>query len=238
MARTFEERTRERAREAREGDRSSGPGYERVMRFFDQFSRPVPEGLKPDSVERRDARRSEERVRFRGVLDDLLGERIGQNLETLEDLVRDANDVDLDSISGDDLLRFTAQVNLIQANSAVASLETLITSAVFLDDIAGAVEPPSTISVAGINDLGSSPTVAGEVIPESEDREFPIRKLVLRASRSNTGDVFFGDDDISPNAGFKLSPGESIQLDLDFRDDTLYMAGDHRSDEVSFLGLI
>lgn len=238
MARTFEERTREKAKEAGEGDRSTGPAYERATKFFEAFSRAVPDGLKPDGIERKDARREESRSRFRDVLDQLLGEGIGQNLDELESLLKDANEINLQQRTDSELLQFIGQTNLIKANASVATLETLITSAVFLDDIATAVEPPSTISISGINDIGNNPEVADVVIPESEDREFPIRKIVLRASRQNKKDIYFGDDDISPEAGFKLSPGESIELDLDFRDDTLYMAGEERTDEVSFMGLI
>lgn len=238
MARTFSETIREQANEAREGDRSTGPAFDAIKDIFESISMAVPEGLDPDSLERRNIRRGERRRDFRSILDDLLGEGIGANLQNLEDILREANDIDLSELEGDELTRFIAQVNLAQANATVASLETLITKAVFLDDIASAVEAPSTISVNGINDTGSDPEVVTEVIPESEEREFPVTRIIVRSSRTNKGEIFFGDDDISPDAGFVLGPGETYTFDLDFRDATLYMVSDDPGQEVSFMGLI
>lgn len=238
MAKTYGERAREKAGELLQGDRVSGPDIDIPDKFFRSISQALPESMRPDGLERRSIRRDKARSSFRGILDELLDISIGQGLDDLEEQLREANEIDLDALDEMELMRFMANMELIQANASVASLENGLTSSVFLDDIASAVESPSTITINGINDTGRNPSDPSTVIPDTEGREFPATTMFMRASRENTDRIYFGDDDISPQSGFVLAPGESMVFTMDFRDDSLYMASDDRGQEVSYIGLL
>lgn len=145
-------------------------------------------------------------------------------------------DIDFDQLNTRDLLQIQVQtlvemlsVTRLNARSTVASLSALY-------DIADAVEPFKRITVSGSNDieLAESPE---PVVPESDDANIPTRRLFIKADSDNQTQMAFGDDEITPENGFILNPGESIVWPSDIRGDELYMTASKPGQTVHILGV-
>lgn len=238
MARTYEEQTEERAEERREGFRSTVTSLPDSfdMERLSNIVRAVPDSLVPGESDRRNQVREDARNSFRNALSDLLGGQSGSTLNDVDEMLSDLNEVDLQSLSDIQVQRVMAQSMIAQTNAIRGLLEAQITSATIQDSIATAVEPPSAITISGTNEIAKSDTPQS-VVPNTEDRSIPVRELMIRADEDNSAPIYFGDDDISPEDGFMLRPGESESFELDFRDSSLYMAGANEGDEIQLLGV-
>lgn len=238
MARTYEERVREQAEEKKEGFRTNVPDLpdEISLERLSSIVRAVPGDLAPGESERRNRARSDARESFKSALSDLLGVQSGSTLEDVDSVVQELNGVDVESLSDVNLQRVMAQAQIAQANALRGILEAEITSATILDTIATATEPPVGITISGSNEIGTQDEPQ-PVVPGTEDRSVPVRRLLIRADEDNSAPIYFGDDNISPEDGFMLRPGESEPFELDFRDTTLYMSGEEEGDEIQLLGV-
>lgn len=107
-----------------------------------------------------------------------------------------------------------------------------------LYDILAAVEPFRAITVSGINEIEADETnEVVPVIPRSDEETIPTRKLFIKASDSNSDLIVMGDNDIQPANGWFLEKGESIGIEFDLREATLYMVGEP-GDQVELLGVV
>lgn len=106
-----------------------------------------------------------------------------------------------------------------------------------LFDIAAAVEPLKGIVISGTNAISSAET-AEPVVPESDETDIATRRLFLKASDDNNKDIYFGDDEVAPETGFSLAPGEGIELDIDLRLQVLWMASADSGQQVDIIGLV
>lgn len=98
-------------------------------------------------------------------------------------------------------------------------------------------QPISRITISGtatIQDANSTTLV----VPESDENSTPTRQLLIRSSVANTTRLFFGDDEVSPEAGFSLQPGEAQSLPIDLREEDLYVAADEANQVVELIGVI
>lgn len=238
MPRTYEQETEERAEERREGFRSTVPDLPDSFDFerLSNIVRAVPGDLVPGESERRNKVRQDARNSFRDALSDLLGGQSGSTLNDVDDMLSELNDVDIESLSDLQLRRLMAQSLIAQTNAIRGILEAQITSATIQDSIATAVEPPAGITVSGTNEIDKEDTPQ-PVVPNTKERSIPVREMMIRADEDNSSPIYFGDDDISPEDGFMLRPGESQSFELDFRDSSLYMAGATEGDEIQLLGV-
>lgn len=130
--------------------------------------------------------------------------------------------IDLSQLDNTSLLELLTRIEFSQL---IAQLDTL-----------DAVTPPSTITVSGANQI----TDAGlpqAVVPSNENTEIPTRTLLILTDVQNEAPVAFGDDKVDPQTGFILRPGENMTIDLDLREEVLYMASDDDQAVVYLLGL-
>jgi hypothetical protein len=237
MARTFEEVTREKAEELKEGLRSIGPG---PPEGFDgsglaNIVRSVPDSLRPNvGDERRQAERTIARENFREALSRLLGGELDTDLRDLNSLIRELNNFDYSNATP--IQEATLKANLAQSLALKGILEAQVTSATIQDSIASSVEPPAGITISGTNEIADA-DAPQTVVPQATDREIPVRKLYLRASPDNEADIYFGDDQVAPEAGFVLTPGEAEVFPLDFRESSLYMASSEEGPEIQLMGV-
>tara|TARA_B100000315_G_scaffold259169_1_gene313979 strand:+ start:1564 stop:1836 length:273 start_codon:yes stop_codon:yes gene_type:complete len=67
-----------------------------------------------------------------------------------------------------------------------------------------------------------------------------VKTAVFKARSDNTGDVYFGGNDVASTAGMTLTPGESIQLQLSNPVSTSQFWADaaNNNDQVDFVGSI
>lgn len=236
-AREGVERVRGEVEDAAGGFRAS-PEVDEPRPVFHRIVRAIPEELRPDGLERRSARRDQARQAVSESVSQMASLDVGVGLEGLQDVLRELVDIELDNLGDTELLRVIAEANRTQALYQNSMFETMITQSVVLDEIATAVEAAATVSVSGTNDTGRRAGVPVTVVPRADEETIPVRRLWIRADPDNTHGIYFGDDDVSPNDGFLLRPGETHAIDLDFRDDILWMASDEPRQEVHLLGLV
>lgn len=150
----------------------------------------------------------------------------------LDDLASDLQDAE----SQIDILRNIAQSNLFiaQRMSVISSTQVEMLDAVF--NILGSLEPFSRITVSGTNEIQNVDT-AEPVVPDSDNIEIPTRLLMVKSSDTNTDEIAFGDDETEPSSGFVLAPGESISINVDLRDEALFMASESTGQVVELLGM-
>jgi hypothetical protein len=103
-------------------------------------------------------------------------------------------------------------------------------------NILGSLEPFSRITVSGTNEIQNVDT-AEPVVPDSDNIEIPTRLLMVKSSDTNTDEIAFGDDETEPSSGFVLAPGESISINVDLRDEALFMASESTGQVVELLGM-
>lgn len=104
-------------------------------------------------------------------------------------------------------------------------------------DIADSVDSSRSITVSGTNVIEYANT-AEVVVPESDTTNIPSRTLFVQSDPANSEDIYFGDDKVSPNSGFVLSPGDSMNVGIDLRQTQLYMSSSKSGEQVNLLGLI
>lgn len=116
------------------------------------------------------------------------------------------------------------------ARVSVAQLATLF-------DIADAVEPFSNVTISGVNAI-DDPDTAEPVVPQSDSEDIPTRVLFIRASTQNNKKLYLGDDEVQPQSGYMLGPGEFITWELDLRGEEIYMAAGESGERVQLLGMV
>lgn len=129
----------------------------------------------------------------------------------------------LDSLDTAGLLEVLARINVAQL------------AAMF--DIADAVEPFQSITVSGVNAINDA-GVPEPVVPESDQQAIPTRSLFMRADENNDNKIYIGDDEVAPNTGLVLAPGEFYVMESDLRAEELYMASDESGQTIQLLGLV
>lgn len=99
------------------------------------------------------------------------------------------------------------------------------------------VSPFQLVTVNGTNDIQNANNPE-PVVPESDETQIPTRELMIKASRGNNEKIWFGDDETSPNSGFSLSPGEGTTINVDLREQQLYMSSQEANQVVELLGVV
>lgn len=130
---------------------------------------------------------------------------------------------DLSELSDSSLLQVIARVNIAQLAA--------------LFDIADAVEPFSTITVSGVNAIDDANT-AQPVVPRSDTEAIPTRTLFMRADENNNDSIYIGDDEVEPQSGLILGPGEFYVAESDLRAEEFWMASETEGQEIQLLGLV
>lgn len=178
---------------------------------------------------------------FESVVDLLGG--IGESISDIGG-INDQLDIDIGSATRDQLLRTQTRAlrSIALSNESAVRLalqqsQTNVDQLSALFNILSAVEPVSNITVSGRNSIDSpgQPQVA---IPESDNTDIPTRKLLVRSSIDNNEAIAFGDDEVDPDNGFLLQPGEDIVVPMDLRETELYMASDEDGATVELLGVV
>lgn len=230
MVKTFDE-----SREETEDRTDRSPQIDNLEDIRDVL---IPSIAKPfpDAVEERKNRREDRIIDLRSELSVMLQGLSGTDLSEADEILSELNDIDYTQLGQTESMRLMAQSNALIATQMRALIETFTSSLVFLDDIATAVEPAAGITVSGSNDT-SDPGVPEPVIPQSDSNTIPTRNLFIRASDTNSENIYFGDDAVSPSDGFMLRPGESHSISLDFRDSVLYMASSEEGQEIQLMGV-
>lgn len=240
MSRTFDQ-GRERKREAREYAekrlRSGEVDVPEDYRDIDwpNILIPTPEELVPDVIERRDERREEMAQQIELDIDRGMFDNIGVDLSDIENSLEAAFEIDLSDADQLELLQVIAETNRISAALNNLIMEQSISQLVMLNDIATAVEPPAGVTVSGFNDIDDV-NEPQPVIPNSLETTVPVKTLWLRALPENNENIYLGDDVHDPANGYMIRPGESISIELDFRDDNLWMSSPEEGAGVMLLG--
>jgi len=134
-------------------------------------------------------------------------------------------DFDIDQANQTQLLRAMTELTQVMSNAQVAMLDRLNTIAQFTRP-----EEVVTVSGANVNTEADTPT---EVISQSVD----TRKIYLRASPNNIDDIYLGDDQVEPQKGWVLRPGETLMIRLNFVQQSLYMASETENQVIQILGV-
>lgn len=232
--RTFDETSEEKSKKASERtDRIATGGSPDVRRpDFDLVTRPIPEGLIEDSQRSRDKRREE----YGDNILNTIVSSIGTNFESISEEIQELDDVDLGGLGQAELLQVIAQTLRTMLKTTTALAENDVQKTTLLEGIRESVETSYQIVVSGVNSI-DTPNAPQPVVPDSDDRDFPIRTLYMRADPSNSRSIYIGDDAVAPSAGFVLRPGEWITVEIDYRDTELYMASVERGAEVGIMGM-
>lgn len=98
-------------------------------------------------------------------------------------------------------------------------------------------KPFQLVTVSGINEVENANNPE-PVVPNSDETQIPTRELMIKSSRSNSEKIWFGDDETTPNSGFSLSPGEGTSVEIDLREQQLYMASTEAAQVVELLGVV
>lgn len=138
-------------------------------------------------------------------------------------------DIDLSELDTAGLLKtlITEQRDLLQV-----LIETQITSLERINTMTQFVSPATTITVSGA-DVTTEEDVATKVIQES----VPTRKIFLRASPTNTSDIYLGDGQVEPQKGWVLRAGETLMIPMDYRNQDLYMASEETGQVIQLMGV-
>lgn len=217
----------------------------------DSFLQTLPEGFnKDEQVDPPTRRNPTERTEVVAEVDIPGFENLQQILsgvgDTLDDIgdINESIDVDLGELGVRGLqvvqaqaLRSIAMSMQTQTQLTLQQSKTQVDQLSALYDILSSVEPIIGITVSGRNSIDDA-GVPQPVVPESDNTEIPTRKLMVRASQTNSETISFGDDDTDPQNGFLLNPGQYITVPIDLREATLYMASEEEDDEVQLLGAI
>lgn len=207
----------------------TGIGLEERAERFETILEAVPEEL--EEAVRDELGRRERTVTVNRASSSISDITSQFQVDVLEDL-------DLSALDNNDLLQLIAQILQFQfeLQGVVASIQVDQLQALF--DILTSVEPFTVITVSGVNEIESDEVdEAIPVVPESDTVSIPTRMLFIHASPDNDDEIAIGDDDVEPDDGFILEPGESQFLGINISDQVLWMAGESEGDGVQLLGL-
>ena len=178
---------------------------------------------------------------FDGLQDLLSG--IGEGLDEIGD-INDNLEIDISGLSRRGLLEYQAQalkgiLSSMEVRNRIAlhKSQVNVNQLQALFDILSSVEPVNNITVSGRNAIDN----AGQpqpVVPESDNTDIPTRHLLVQSSEGNNEKISFGDDEVDPQNGFVLSPGNNIMVPMDLRETELYMASEEEGAEIGLLGMI
>lgn len=234
MARTYNE-----SRESLQGEGFTFDSLEDIDDLrdipFPLIARPIPDNLQQDLPGELPGRR---RRNFDQIADNIstyLEGIIGQDIGDLEANLSALFEQELDGLGQTELLRMLVETLRIQTAFSDLLTQQSITQLTFLNDIATAVESPVAITVSGVNEI-EQPDDPIPVIPNSDDQRYEVTELIIRADPNNTRDIYIGDDNVQPDRGLVLQPGESETVELDFRISTLWMASAQGDQLVQLLG--
>lgn len=202
-----------------------------------EILQPMPEGLIPSAEELREERRRNRSEELRDRISEELQEMFGMSLEEIEAILQTVQDGDLTEMSQLELLGVIAESVRNSALTNQVILEQQISMLSVMNDVARAVEPSPGVSVSGTNSI-SDAGVPEPVIANSDDQEIPTRRLWIRASADNSVGIYLGDDDVEPENGYILKPGEGITVNVNFRDSLIWMAAEEKGAEVQLFGVI
>lgn len=249
MVKTFSERQEELSEERRDEDEEkapkdeeftqrspyefSGERVERLAEDYPMIAQAVPSDLRPPEVGDDIPQRVERRQEILVDLEDQFGVDLGSISQEIQNLT----EVSLEELGQEGLLRVIARAGVLATQLMSVGMSTQVSKLEALLSIATAVEPGRLITVTGRNVIEQADTPE-PVIPQSNNTDVPTRTVWIRADPQNQNNIAFGDDEIDPEDGFYLTPGESIVWELDFREDQLYMASEESGDAVRILGMI
>lgn len=158
--------------------------------------------------------------------------------ETISEFSTELLEVDLSELSERGLLEHIARILqlMFELHGTIAGIAVNQLDALF--NILTSVEPFSRITVSGVHvvEAGDEDTVL-PVVPESDTVDIPTRILFIRASPNNSDQIAFGDDEVEPDDGFILNPGEHQVLSINLAQETLWMSAETGGDEVQLMGL-
>lgn len=197
---------------------------------------PTPPDLAEAQVDAVRERRMGEVENRRDDIDNRIIETIGAGLGAVDQTINELFDFELESLSRNDLLVVIAESmrNNLLMNKLLVEQSNVQLS--LLNDIANGVLPNTAVTVSGTNSIDDA-NAAQPIIPDSKNQDVPTRVLWVRASPGNNDDIFIGDDSVDPDDGFVLRPGESTQIEVDFRSQLLYMASGTEDQVVQLLGV-
>lgn len=261
MVKTYEEaQDEEREREQEEGaDTFVGDEYDTTspVTFDDKRVQEKYEDLErvliatPDSLggvrDDFDNRRQETRDQLEINIEDALGVNFGDvaaSVEAVEEAIQNETDQDLSGLSSRELqARIVQRLGLLLQDSIQRTKLMQVMSEGMLQNVSANVSvlenvrPYSNITVSGKTEIKD----AGEpqaVIPEAENTEIPTRTLFIRSDPDNSDKIYFGDDEVQPEEGYVLTPGEAINIDVDFRNDSLWCASATEGEELMLIGVV
>lgn len=186
----------------------------------------TPDELGLSAEQRRAAERSEFEE---GVREELLGGSSVGSEELAELIGREVGDADLQQTQVELLQTITSLLNSI-LSSNVSQLSTM-------NSVLNSVEPALSITASG-NNVVEDADVPEPLVPNSDSTTVPTKTLYVRAAASNTAPIAIGDDSTDPDTAFFLERGEDMTLNIDLRDQTLYMASSEAGNVVKILGMV
>jgi hypothetical protein len=239
MARTFEQTrkdTNARKKFSRRNRSEIKGDFEDITeKTFERLARVPEKGIIDRGLGSKNERRQDQIINIRNGVDEGTIDDIGFGLTEINNNINELFEFDLDELGQTDLLRVIAEAARNIAVLEKISVDEAITVISFLNDIATAVEPASSIVVSGTQEIDNANGNPVPVIPNNDNTTVQVRKLRVRAAPGNSNELYFGDDEVDPENGFFLTPGEATTIDIDFRDSVLWMAGDD-GDFVYLLG--
>jgi hypothetical protein len=239
MARTFEQTRKDtNAREKfsrRNRSEIKGNFEDITEKTFERLARVPEKGITNRGVDAKLERKSDQIINIENNIDEGVIDDIGFGLTEVNNTINELFEFDLEELGQTDLLRVIAEAARNIAVLEKIAVDQGITAISFLNDIATAVEPASSIVVSGTQQIDNANGNPIPVIPNNDNTTVDVRKLRVRAAPGNSNELYFGDDKVTPENGFFLTPGEATTIDIDFRDSVLWMAGDE-GDFVYLLG--
>jgi len=264
MVKTYEDakdEERERGREE-ERDRFVGDEYdasspvtfegERIQKRYEDIKRVLiatPGELSGSRGPRGgfDETRQEIRDEVEVNIEDALGVNfsdVAATVKAVEDAIKEETERDLSGLSSRELqVRLVERVGLLLQDNIQRTKVSQVMAEGMLQNVSATVSilenvrPYTNITVSGKTEIES----AGEaqaVIPEAENTEIPTRTLFIRADPDNNDKIYFGDDKVQPEEGYVLTPGEAINIDVDFRNDSLWCASDTKGEQLMLIGVV
>lgn len=199
----------------------------------------IPQGMVSDTVSDRFDSRQQRRS---DVVDSIVSnirlsieEDLG--IDNLGESIRGLNEIDLSQAEPEiEVMRIIAESARINATVNAARLQNDITVVSLLNEMLSAVEPAFGIATYGLNEIDQD--APQPVVPRSDEVDIPTKNVVVRAMPDNQDPIYIGDDQVEPEAGFILRPGEWRKFHIDIRDQELFMAAEQTQNRVSIIGLI
>lgn len=181
--------------------------------------------------------REQRRREYNNTINVSLEEDLSLDYQKLLDKISEINEIDLSELDQEQLLALIAE----QINSAVVQLVKIGNQnsglAALLDDIAGSVQTPFGISLSGVNDIDKA-NISQPVVRGSDGGDIEAKVFKIRASSDNTASIWLGDENVEVGRGIELGVGDELPMNLDLRQDQLYMVSEKDAQEIEIIGLV